>query len=145
VRTVADADRERNLALLREGIEAYNRGDLGFTAQRASDDIEVFAHRDLLNAGSFRGREQFEAWMRDWQEAWREVTLEVRGVEAFGDSYLVVDVWQTGVGAASGVPVEMDIAQLIEIRGGEISRFHLYPDRAGALAALERLRAADVS
>jgi ketosteroid isomerase-like protein len=137
--TDSEAERERNLALLREGIEAYNRGDLSFVIERAGEDIEVFAHPELLNTGTYEGREAFEDWMREWQEAWREITLDVRGAEAIGDNHLLVDVYQHAVGAASGVPVEMDIFQLIEVRDGEIKRFHLYPDRETALTALEAL------
>jgi ketosteroid isomerase-like protein len=77
--------------------------------------------------------------MREWQEAWSEVTLDVRGVETIGDNHILVDVFQRAVGAASGVPVEMDLFQLIEVREGEIKRFHIYPDRESALAALEAL------
>ena len=131
-----DPDRERNLALLQEGIDAYNRGDLGFVIERAGEDIEVFAHHELLNHGTFVGRDEFERWMRQWQEAWAEITLDVRGVEAIDDTHMLVDVYQHAIGAASGVPVEMDIFQLIEVADGEIKRFHLYPDRESALAAL---------
>ncbi len=130
-------ERERNLALLQEGIEAYNRGDLSFALEHAADDIEVFVHHTLLNTGDFRGREAFERWMLDWVEAWSEVTIEVRSVESIGESHMLVDVSQRAVGAASGVPVEMDFYQLIQVREGTIARFHLYPDRATALAAAE--------
>lgn len=135
-----DVDRDRNVALLKQGIDAYNSGDLSFALEQAGDDIEVHTHRDLLNAGTYHGREAFEGWMRNWQDAWSEITLDVRSVEAIGDNYLLVDIWQRAVGAASGVPVEMEIAQLIEVSGGQISRFHLYPNREVALAALEGLR-----
>jgi ketosteroid isomerase-like protein len=133
---------ERNLALLTEGLDAYNRGDLSFVVELATDDIEVFAHHDLLNAGSFRGRQEFEAWMRNWQEAWSEVTLEVRDTRQIDGRFLLVEIYQRAVGAASGVPVEMDIVQLFEVRDGEIARFHLYPDLETALAALEGFQAA---
>jgi len=132
-----DGDRERNLALLEEAIQAYNRGDLSFAVARAGDDIEVFAHHELLNTGTYQGRQAFEAWMREWQEAWSELTLDVRGVETIGDNHILVDVLQHGVGAGSGAPVDMDLFQVIEVREGEIKRFHLYPNRETALAALE--------
>ena len=138
-----EEERERDIALLREGIDAYNRADLGFVVERAAGDIEVHAHRDLLNAGTHHGREEFERWMRNWQEAWSEITLDVRGVEVIRDRFLLVDVWQRAVGAASGVPVEMDIFQLIEVRDGMIGRFHLYPDRATAMEAVEALGAVE--
>ena len=138
--TPSETDRDENLALLREGIEAYNRGDLSFVIERAGDDIEVYAHPELLNTGTYRGREAFENWMREWQEAWAEITLDVRGVEAIGDNHILVDVCQRAIGAASGVPVEMDIFQLIEVSDGEIKRFHLYPNRETAMAALETMQ-----
>ncbi len=135
----ADDQRTRNLAVLQEAIAAYNSGDLSFAVARAGDDIEVFAHHELLNNGTYRGREAFEGWLREWQEAWSEVTVKVREVEQIGDSHILVEVSQHAVGAASGVPVDMDLFQLIEVRGSEINRFHLYPDRESALAALEAL------
>jgi ketosteroid isomerase-like protein len=140
-RAAAEAsERDRNLDLLREGVERYNTGDLSFTVELAADDIEVRAHGDLLNTGTYRGRGEFQRWMANWQDAWSEIELEVREVEAIDDRFLLVDVWQRAVGAGSGVPVEMDVTQLIEIGGGEIQRFHIYSDRDAALATLESLR-----
>jgi ketosteroid isomerase-like protein len=131
---------DQNLALLREGMEAYNRGDLSFALGRAADDIEVYAHPELINSGSYRGRAEFERWMLQWQEAWSEITMEVRGVEQFGD-FLLIDIYQRATGAASGVPVEMELVQLFEVQDGRIARFHLYPDRERGLAALRELGA----
>ena len=138
---MSDAERD-NVALLEEGIAAYNRGDLSFVIERAAEDIEVHAVGELVNAGTYHGRDEFSRWMMSWQEAWSEISLEVRGVEAIDERFLLVDVWQRAVGAESGVPVEMGIFQLIEARNGELARFHLYASRDQALAALERLGAA---
>jgi ketosteroid isomerase-like protein len=129
---------DSNLELLREGFEAYNRGELGFVMERAAGDIEVHADVGLVNSGTYHGRGPFERWMLEWQEAWSEITLEVRGVEEIGD-FILVDIYQRAVGAGSGVPVEMEIVQLFEIRDGAIARFHLYRDRERARAALREL------
>jgi ketosteroid isomerase-like protein len=137
------AERERNLELLRRGTEAYNAGDLSFVTELAADDIEVHADPGLINTGDYRGKDEFLRWMQNWSEAWSEVTLEVRSVETADDRFMLVEVFQTGVGSASGVPVEMGLVQLFEIGGGEIKRFHLYPDRTAATATLERWRAGD--
>jgi ketosteroid isomerase-like protein len=137
---ISASERERNLELLRRGTEAYNSGDLSFVVELAADDIEVHADAGLVNSGTWQGRDEFQRWMLNWQEAWSEITLDVRNVETAEDRFLLVDVGQRATGAASGIPVEMDIVQLIEAGGGEIKRFHLYTDREQALAALERLR-----
>lgn len=130
-----------NVELLREAIEAYNRGDLSFVFERAAEDIEVHSDARLLNAGTYHGRAAFERWMHEWLEAWSEFAIDVRRVEEIEERFLVVEVQQRGIGSESGVAVEMDLVQLIEVRGGEIARLHLYPSRQGAMAALERLRA----
>lgn len=131
-----------NRALLDEGIAAYNRGDLGFLFTSAADDIEVYSDPALVNSGAHRGREAFERWMREWQEAWRNFTIDVRAVEEIDGRFLMVDVLQRGVGSGSGIEVEMELVQLVELRDGEIARLHLYPDREKAQAALATLRAA---
>lgn len=132
---------EENLALLREGVEAYNRGDLSFVYSRAAEDIEIYADPGLANSGTYHGRDAFERWTQEWLEAWSDFSLDVRAVEEIDERFLVVEVLQRGVGAESGIEVEMKLVQLIEVREGEIARFHLYPGREPAEAALDRLRA----
>jgi len=133
-------DQSENIKLLREGTDAYNRGDMTFVLSRAADDIEVYADRSLMNSGSYHGHDGFAKWMQDWNEAWREITIDVKKVEEIEGRFLVVEAHQSAVGSGSGVPVEMDIVQLIEVRDGQIARFNLYPDRALADAALAELR-----
>ena len=134
---------EEDVALLQEGFDAYNRGDLTFALEHAADDIEVHTDPGLLNSGTYHGRDEFEQWMREWFEAWSEIAIEIGKTEIFDDRFLLVESRQRGVGAGSGVPVEMDLFQLVEVRGGKLARFHLYPDRPRALAAIERLRASN--
>lgn len=129
-----------NLELLREGTDAYNRGDMTFVLSRAADDIEVYADRSLMNSGTYHGHDAFAKWMQEWNEAWSEITIDVRKVEEIEGRFLMVEAHQSAVGSGSGVPVEMDIIQLIEVRDGKIVRFNLYSDRALADAALADLR-----
>jgi ketosteroid isomerase-like protein len=130
-----------NAELFQEAIDAYNRGDIGFVFSRASDDIEVFGDEGLINAGTYRGRDGFERWMNMWLEAWSEFAIEVRDVREFDDRFLLVDVLQKGVGSGSGIPVEMEVVQFIEVRDGLVARLHLYTSREAAEAALARIRA----
>ncbi len=126
-----------NVELLRAGTEAYNRGDLTFVFERAAEDIEVFAHPRLLNSGTYHGRAGFEKWVQEWYEAWSETTIEFEKIEEVEERFLVVEVRQRAVGRSSGVPVEMELVQVLEVRDSQIVRFHLYPDRDLADAALK--------
>ena len=125
--------------LVTRGLEAYNRGDLRFILELSAEDIEVHAHPGLMNSGDYKGREEFEGWLTEWQEAWSELILEVRDAHQVGDRYMLLEIFQRGVGASSGVPVEMETVQLFELVDGEVARFHLYPDLETAREALEAL------
>lgn len=138
---MSEARTRTNVELLREAIDAYNRGDLSFVHARAADDIEVHAAEGLLNTGTHRGRAAFERWMQEWLEAWSDFEIEIREVDEIDARFLVVEVIQRGTGSGSGIPVEMEIVQLVEVRDGEIARLHLYTERAEAVATIERLTA----
>ena len=129
-----------NVELFQEAIEAYNRGDLSFVYERAADDIEVHSHPALMNTGTWYGRDAFRRWTQEWLEAWSDFSIDVQRVQEIEGRFLVVEVVQHGVGSESGIPVTMDIVQLIDVREGEVARLHLYPTLADAMTTLERLR-----
>ncbi len=130
-----------NVVLLHRAIKAYNEGDLTFVFERAADDIEVHAAAGLANAGTYRGRAGFERWVAEWLEAWSDFSLDVLAVREVDGRFLLIDVRQTGVGSASGLEVEMNLTQLVEVQDGQITRFHLYHGHRDAERALEPLRA----
>ena len=129
-----------NVELFQEAIEAYNSGDLSFVYERAADDIEVHSHPALMNTGTWYGRDAFRHWMQEWLEAWSDFSIDIRRVQEIDGRFLIVEVVQHGVGSESGIPVAMDLVQLIDVREGEIARLHLYPALADAMATVERLR-----
>ncbi len=52
------------------------------------------------------------------------------------EHHVIAEVHQEAVGAGSGVPVEMTLYYLFEIRNGRAVRLHMYPDREAALCAV---------
>lgn len=123
---------EENVRLAQEAIDAFNRGDVEATLAFVGPDQETEAV-GLGNTGKYYGRDGFIEWSAAWLEAWETWTQEVSNWEAIGERHVVVDVHQTGVGAGSGVPVEMDLAYMFEIEDGTGRRLHLYADRAAAI------------
>jgi ketosteroid isomerase-like protein len=132
------SDSAANVALVEEALAAFARGDLEATFSFMDEDIETHSPPSLANAGTFRGTEGFLTWSAEWLEAFEEWSQEISNCEAVGDRHVVVDAHQTGRGAGSGVPVEMRLAYMFEIRNGRGVRFHLYPDREEALEAARR-------
>lgn len=123
------------LTLLREGVEAFNRGDAGPALALLADDVECYVAPDLMNTGTYIGPDGYLEMTRTWGEAWDSVSADILGVEELENGYLLAEIHQRAVGAGSGVPVEMTIYWLFRFLEGEVTRFHMYGTREAAVAA----------
>ncbi len=130
------SEREENERILREGIEAYNRGDVAAMVALFDPQIELHVDSAQGNPGTWIGLDGFQQMMSGWREAFAEDRSELRDVEIVGGSHLIAEVHQIAVGAASGIEVEMTNYYLLELRDGRAVRFHIYGDRDTAMAAV---------
>jgi ketosteroid isomerase-like protein len=129
--------RERNVAIARSGIEAFNRGDVDAVLALASPHVEVYAPPDSPNPGRYEGHAGYLQWTGQWLEAWDSFWLEVLDIEAVDDRHVVALVRQHGRGRLSGADTTMEAAHLYEIdEDGRIVRFQLHDDRERALESV---------
>jgi ketosteroid isomerase-like protein len=131
----ASQDRETNEKLLRSGIDAYNRGDVAAIVALFDPEVECYVAPGLGNPGTWHGLDGFAEMVQGWREAFAEDRSTVVGTSMPDDHHLIAEMHQTAVGSISGVPVEMTNFYLLEVRDGRAVRFHIYGDRAAALAA----------
>jgi ketosteroid isomerase-like protein len=124
------------LALLRAGFEAFNRRDTEGLLAILADDVECFISPDLVNAGTYLGREGFIRMLGAWNEAWRSIEIAIVTTEDLDPEHLLVEVDQNAIGAGSGVPVEMTLFWLFQFRDGLVRRVRMYADRESAVAAM---------
>ena len=68
----------------------------------------------------------------------REAASELDDFEAVGRTHVVSRAHQTARGRGSGIPVEMWIAYLWDVRDGQATALHLYPTRDEAVEVAER-------
>jgi ketosteroid isomerase-like protein len=130
---------ERNVAIARSAIEAFNRGDVDAVLALAAPDVEVYAPPDSPNPGRYVGYDGYLQWSEQWLEAWETFTLDVLDIEAVDDRHVVAVVRQNGRGRLSGLEVTMAGAHLYEIDAdGKIVRFQLYDERERALKNVRR-------
>jgi ketosteroid isomerase-like protein len=123
----------RNLDITRRAFAAFSPDAFEGVLELADPDIEIFSSDELANSGSFRGREGFVAWVGPWLEAWEGLQMEVREMEPVGERHVVTSVRQSATGRGSGVPVEMDVGFLTEVRGDSLVALHLYATRDEAV------------
>jgi ketosteroid isomerase-like protein len=128
---------EENVAVVREALDDFGRGDLEVFLNFLDPDVEIFSPPELPNPIHAKGRDAYLEWTSHWFEAWENFEVEAEEFEAMGERHVLMPVVQRGVGKGSGVEVEMHACYMIEVRDGLAARMFLYADRAGALAAAE--------
>jgi ketosteroid isomerase-like protein len=114
--------REQRIALAQGGMDAFSEGDMERMLAALTDDVDVYAAREMVNAGEFKGKEQFVLWIRTWMDAWEEVTAEVTDNEPVGERHVVTSIHQEGRGRG-GIEVSMDLAFLFEVNDDGLCRY----------------------
>jgi hypothetical protein len=128
---------ERNIALARAAIDAFNRGDTEAIRDLAAPDFVVHSSQELPNPGNFSGFDGYEEWVAAWLEAWDDFRIEELETEALDDHHVLMMVRQVGRGQSSGLEITMDAAYLYEVGDdGKLVRFELHLTRESALGAV---------
>jgi len=107
----------------------------------ADPDIEIYTDETLINTGTYRGHEGFLGWAAQWLEAWERFEMEPIDFIEVGDSIVIVPLHQVAQGKGSGLTVDMNVAYMFELRGGKVTRLHLYSTAERAVEAAEALAA----
>jgi ketosteroid isomerase-like protein len=91
------------------------------------------AHEDP-DAATHRGQEAIQRYFAQWLGMFEDTAFRAEELIDSGDK---VFAWMqfSGKGATSGVPVEMELAQIWTFRGGKVVRVEEYFDRLEALEA----------
>jgi ketosteroid isomerase-like protein len=133
-----------NMELAKAGYEAFQRSDVQTVLDLTDPEVEIYLPPTLPNSGTFHGHDGYMTWLGRWLEAWDDFHIEVRGMEAVGERHVVTAIHQSGIGRGSGIPVEMDVAYMLDIRDGKVIALQMYLSRDEAISVAEqRERSAD--
>jgi uncharacterized protein len=126
---------QENVEVVRSWYDAFSRGDLGAWLELLDPEITWQAAREDPDTALHRGRDAVRRYAEQWIEAYDGLQLEPQEfIDSKGDQ-VVVWVHVTGTGHASGIPLDMEQAQVMTVRTGRITRTDEYFDRSEALAA----------
>ena len=128
--------RDRNVELVRSALEAFDADDPANVVAMLDPDIESHVSPRMMNSGTWHGIDGYFEMTTAWFEAFEGLRYEVVDLEAPDDRHVLASAHQVARGKESGVPVAMDVVFLFEIEDGRAVRFHIYPDRESAVAAL---------
>jgi ketosteroid isomerase-like protein len=127
---------ERNVEVVRNAYEAFNRRDFDAALASAADDV---TWRPLFSVETplLRGKNEIRAaWARQVEAL--DLRVEIKELVALGDSRVLAVARWTGRGVGSGAPVEATAAQLVTLERGRAISTETYATKAEALAAAER-------
>jgi ketosteroid isomerase-like protein len=133
---------DENVSVAREGLAAFQRGDVEAFLDFLDPEVELISPPELPNPTHSTGRDGYVEWVTRWLEAWESFEVEPDEFEPAGERHVVMRVTQRGIGKGSGIEVEMKIFYMLEIRDRRATRIHLYADREQALSAAEAGEAA---
>jgi ketosteroid isomerase-like protein len=132
----------------RENVETARRLFEDFQAGVERDDPGSWLDSDLVAAeyeyilptpldgrSVWHGREGFVAFMRTWTEQFDDWTIQVERLLDAGQDRVVALTRQTATGKGSGVPVELNLGQVLEFEGDRLTRMRAYLSHAEALEA----------
>jgi ketosteroid isomerase-like protein len=123
-----------NVELVRQGYEAFNRGDMDAAFANFDPEIEWITAPRTPFAGTYRGPEEIRRLIRDQREVFGEIRMEPYELFENGD-LVVAFVRQRATGKASGAAIEIVVGHLWTLRDGKAVRFEGFPEREKALEA----------
>ena len=128
---------QENVETLREGFEAFARGDIDGVLERLDSDVDWSpAIGPILGVETVRGREALRRFLtRDLFEGFDRFRAEPLSIEDLGGEYVLVMVRYTGRGQSSGIEMDMTSASLYRMRDGKVVTMRDYSTRAEALEA----------
>jgi ketosteroid isomerase-like protein len=126
------------LALIRDGYDAMNRGDMDAVAEQLHPDVE-WKVPDILPDTldrSYRGAEGVKRFLETWFEVFPDFRVEIEEMMDFGEHVLVMAT-AGGQGRGSGAEVvSPSFPHVWSFRDGKVIRMEMFPRKAEALRAL---------
>jgi ketosteroid isomerase-like protein len=122
-----------NVAVFQRCLDAISSRDVETLASLSTEDVEVRPLRAIVEDTIYRGRPGLEQWMRDIDETWLELRIEVEEIREPAPDFVLAVATIHGRGHGSEVPTQMPIALTARLRNGLVTRASTYADRQAAL------------
>ena len=112
-------------AVLAAAVAAVERREMEALLALADPEIVIDVPAAMPNGGTFRGHDEYRAWLGNWLDAWERFSIEVVELERVGERCVIASVIQRGTGRGSGIPVEMSVFYVAEVRAGRLTSLRL--------------------
>jgi ketosteroid isomerase-like protein len=125
---------QENVEIVRSLCEAFNRRDWEAASLGLHPDVELTTPPGL-NAGTYRGREEWRGYFTEIRTQFEDMTIEVEQVFESGDQ-VVVALTKTRVRPKrTDAEFEIRNGQIWTIRQGKVVSMRIFPEPEKALQA----------
>jgi ketosteroid isomerase-like protein len=121
-----------NIELVRDQIDALNRGDWSGAIRGLDPDVEWVVAREHPASRTVRGLDELRAYQADWRETLGELRFEVDEIVDRDDRVITIGRIR-GTGAGSGAEVVVPIAFVNHFRDGIVVRVEEFLEPREAL------------
>jgi len=128
---------QENVEAFKRGLEAGNRGDVEALLEELDPEVEWHSALHALMGGEqtvFRGHDGVREMLRDLNEAFGEIRIEISEIRDLGDRLVAIGR-NRAVGKASGAEILTPFALVTEIKNGKTTSVPGYLDPKEALEA----------
>ena len=127
---------QENVEITREGLEAFNRGDLDRVSHLHHAEIEWKTSTEDPDAATHCGRGAVRRYFEQWMESFLGLHAEFDECFAVSDDVVFTTYHFIGTGTASGVDMDWRLSVVYTYRDGTVIRAEEYFDRTEALQAV---------
>jgi ketosteroid isomerase-like protein len=133
-----------NADLMREGMEAWSRGDLDGTLDLIDPEIvwrPVTAWPGIQP--EYRGHAGVRRFWDAFRDPWETITMQADEIRELDDHRVLTRSHFRARGRTSGVTTEAVLHTVWTLEGGKLMRFESFTDEEAALEAARREEARD--
>jgi ketosteroid isomerase-like protein len=126
-----------NVETVREGYEAFNRGDVEWMIAQLDPEIVWEDATEVPGSSSYRGTREVRGYLESFAQQWDEIRFEPEEILDAGEQVVAL-VRIVARGRASGAQVDARLAHLYELREGRgmrVLRVRTFFDRERTLEA----------
>jgi ketosteroid isomerase-like protein len=128
---------KKNVEVIREAFERWNRGDIDYWIQHAQPQVEIWSKYAALeeSGGPYRGHEGMREWRAEIDRNFELHEVLAEDVRDVDGKVLVLGAVRFR-GKASGAEMQHPFGWVCEMRGGALLRMFFYSSYAEALEAV---------
>jgi ketosteroid isomerase-like protein len=132
---MAQAMPQENLRITREGLDAFNEGNLDWLRQSHHPEIEWKTSSEDPDAATHCGPDAVRRYFEQWMESFAGLRAEFDECFAFSEDRVFATLHFIGRGSTSGVDMDWRLSLVYTYRDRMLIRVEEYFDRAEALEA----------